>query len=54
MPVQRGVEIAGFNELHDSWVQILLRREELAKSRAITHRTIEEVAQYRAETGTDW
>ena len=35
-------------------VAILPLREDYVKGRAITHRTVEEVAQYRAETGTEW
>lgn len=35
-------------------VAILPLRDYFTKARAITHRTIQDVAKYRAETGTEW
>jgi hypothetical protein len=45
---------ANFDRQSETSVAILPLRDEYTKGRAITHRTVEEVAQYRAETGTEW
>jgi hypothetical protein len=39
---------------HEKSVAILPLRDDFTKARAITHRTVDEVAQYRAQTGTEW